>query len=193
MKSGLLIILSGPSGVGKGTIRKLLMETHEELKIKYSISMTTRSPRNQEVDGVDYFFVSEEEFQKNLEADNFLENAAFVGHRYGTPKDKVEQMLEQGNNVLLEIEVNGAMQVLERWEGKNILSIFLTSPDLDSLRYRIENRKTESPEIIAERLAKAKKELCLTNRYDYTVMNDDKDRATEEVAQIIRNKLARVQ
>ena len=80
MKSGLLIILSGPSGVGKGTIRKLLMETHEELKIKYSISMTTRSPRNQEVDGVDYFFVSEEEFQKNLEADNFLENAAFVGH-----------------------------------------------------------------------------------------------------------------
>jgi len=113
MKKGLLIILSGPSGVGKGTVRKRIMK-NEKLNLVYSISMTTRVPRNMEQDGQDYYFVSQEEFQKNIDNNNFLEWAEFVGNRYGTPKNKVEELRSQGKNVFLEIEINGAEQVLDK-------------------------------------------------------------------------------
>ena len=105
MQKGLLIIISGPSGVGKGTVRRRIMED-DSLNLSYSVSMTTRAPRNKEVDGVDYFFVSNEEFDRNLKNDNFLEWANFVGNRYGTPKDYVEKLREEGKNVILEIEMS---------------------------------------------------------------------------------------
>lgn len=189
MKKGLLIILSGPSGVGKGTVRKKLIEMHPEFDIQYSISMTTRKPRNAEVHGVDYFFVTNEEFDKNLANDNFLEHAAFVGNRYGTPKDYVEKLLNEGHIVLLEIEINGAKQVLKKVENTdNHVSIFLTT-DLESLRERITNRKTESAEVINERLEKAKKEFGESSIYDHVVENRDVEIAAEDIAKIILNKL----
>lgn len=189
MKKGLLIILSGPSGVGKGTVRKKLMELYPDFDIQYSISMTTRQPRNQEVHGVDYFFVTNEEFDHNLEIDNFLEHASFVGNRYGTPRDYVEKLLKENKIVLLEIEINGAKQVLEKVKGTdNYVSIFLTT-DLESLRQRITNRKTETEDIINERLEKAKKEFGESKIYDFVVENRDVEQAAEDIATIIKNKL----
>ena len=121
MKKGLLIILSGPSGVGKNCVRQEIIKSNR-LSLTYSISMTTRERRNKEVDGVDYYFVSDEEFQKNIDAGNFLEWAEFVGHRYGTPKDKVESLRNQGKNVFLEIEINGARQVMESVKDDRMIS-----------------------------------------------------------------------
>jgi guanylate kinase len=132
MKKGLLIILSGPSGVGKGTIRKRIMK-NDKLNLVYSISMTTRAPRNMEQDGQDYYFVSQEEFQKNIDSNNFLEWAEFVGNRYGTPKDKVEELRAQGKNVFLEIEINGAEQVIGKVKDKGVISFFLMPPSLKAL------------------------------------------------------------
>ena len=129
MQKGLLIIISGPSGVGKGTVRRRIMED-DSLNLSYSVSMTTRAPRNKEVDGVDYFFVSNEEFDRNLQNDNFLEWANFVGNRYGTPKDYVEKLREEGKNVILEIEIEGAQQVLSKCQGNDIISIFLMPPSI---------------------------------------------------------------
>lgn len=189
MEKGLLIILSGPSGVGKGTVRKKLMEMYPEFDIQYSISMTTRKPRNQEVNGVDYFFVTNEEFDNNLARDNFLEHASFVGNRYGTPKDYVENLLNKNKIVLLEIEINGAKQVLEKVKDTdNHVSIFLTT-DLETLRERITNRKTESEAIINERLEKAKKEFGESSIYDYVVKNVLVEQAAEDIANIIKSKI----
>lgn len=191
MKKGLLIILSGPSGVGKGTLRNSIMRD-ESLNLVYSISMTTREKRNKEEDGVDYYFVSDAEFQKNIDSGNFLEWAEFVGHRYGTPRDKVESLRSQGYNVFLEIEINGAKQVMEHVREANddrALTIFLMPPSLDALEERIRRRKTESDDIIKERLEKGKKEMTMTEDYDYVVLNDKIDRASNEIISIIKNKM----
>lgn len=191
MKKGLLIILSGPSGVGKGTLRNSIMRD-ESLNLVYSISMTTREKRNKEEDGVDYYFVSDAEFQKNIDSGNFLEWAEFVGHRYGTPRDKVESLRSQGYNVFLEIEINGAKQVMEHVREANddrALTIFLMPPSLDALEERIRRRKTESDDIIKERLEKGKKEMTMTEDYDYVVLNDKIDRASNEIIAIIKNKM----
>lgn len=191
MKKGLLIILSGPSGVGKGTLRNSIMRD-ESLNLVYSISMTTREKRNKEEDGVDYYFVSDAEFQKNIDSGNFLEWAEFVGHRYGTPRDKVESLRNQGYNVFLEIEINGAKQVMEHVREANddrALTIFLMPPSLDALEERIRRRKTESDDIIKERLEKGKKEMTMTEDYDYVVLNDKIDRASNEIIAIIKNKM----
>ena len=120
MKKGLLIILSGPSGVGKGTVRKYIMKRNA-LDLTFSISMTTRAPRATETNGVEYYFVSKEEFQKNIDEDNFLEWAEFVGNRYGTPKSYVEELRNQGKNVILEIEITGAEQVLKKVKDDRVL------------------------------------------------------------------------
>lgn len=191
MKKGLLIILSGPSGVGKGTLRNSIMRD-ESLNLVYSISMTTREKRNKEEDGVDYYFVSDAEFQKNIDSGNFLEWAEFVGHRYGTPRDKVESLRSQGYNVFLEIEINGAKQVMEHVREAHddrALTIFLMPPSLDALEERIRRRKTESDDIIKERLEKGKKEMTMTEDYDYVVLNDKIDRASNEIIAIIKNKM----
>lgn len=187
-KKGLLIILSGPSGVGKETVRNRLMKI-KKFELTYSISMTTRRPRNQEVDGVNYYFVSEEEFKNNIARDNFLEYAKFVGNYYGTPKDKVEDLRNAGHNVLLEIEINGAKQVMSNIKDDAMISFFLMPPSLEALEARIRKRKTESDEIIAERLQKGKEEMAMTEDYDYVILNDKVNRAAEEIADLISRKL----
>lgn len=188
MNRGLLIIISGPSGVGKGTIRRKVMED-QSLNLAYSISMTTRKPRNMEKEGIDYFFVSDEEFDRNVAEGNMLEWARFVGNRYGTPQDYVEKLRQEGKNVILEIEVEGAKQVLKKCQGSDVFSIFLLPPSMEALESRIRNRKSESEEIIQERLEKAKREIGLKYHYHYIVLNDDVDRASEEIKSIIRSKL----
>ena len=145
MKKGLLIILSGPSGVGKGAVRRVLMENND-MDLAYSISMTTRAPRPLETDGVDYFFVDDETFERNIAEGNLLEHASFVGNKYGTPKDYVEKLRNEGKNVLLEIEVQGAMQVLDKMKGDDIISIFLIPPSMADLEKRIRKRRTEPEE-----------------------------------------------
>ena len=188
MKKGLLIIMSGPSGVGKGTIRRKVMED-SSLNLAYSVSMTTRAPRSREVNGSDYFFVSKEEFEKNLKAGNFLEHAEFVGNYYGTPKDYVEKLRQKGKNVLLEIEVEGAKQVLEKMRGNDVFSIFLIPPSYEDHEKRIRGRSSEAESIIQERLQKARREMGLKYNYHFIVLNDDVDRASDEIKNIIRSKI----
>ena len=182
MEKGCLIILSGPSGVGKGTVRKRLAEL-EGMNFYFSVSMTTRKPRNGEVDGKDYFFVSREEFQRNVEKGNFLEWAEFVGNCYGTPRDIAESYLNKGIDVLLEIETNGAKQVLAKCP--DAVSIFLVPPSLDALEARIRGRSTEDEQTIQRRLAKARGELELASMYRYVVTNDSIEHAAEEIRSII--------
>ncbi len=187
-KRGLLIIMSGPSGVGKGTVTKEVMKD-KSLNLFYSVSMTTRPQRPGEENGREYYFVSKEEFQRNIDNNNLLEWAEFVGNRYGTPKDKVEEMRDKGFNVYLEIEVNGTTQVLKQYSGNDIVSIFLIPPSLEELEKRIRGRSTESEEVIKERLEKARRELGLKFNYEYIVLNDEVERAAEEIKSIIRSKM----
>ena len=187
MKKGLLFILSGPSGVGKGTIRQKVME-NPALNLWYSVSLTTRKQRPGEVNGREYWFVSENEFQANLEKGNLLEHAAFVDHHYGTPKDKEEEMRSKGINVFLEIDVKGAKQVMEK--APEAISFFLLPPSFPELESRIRGRSTESEKVIEERLAKAKSEMALAKNYKYQVVNDSVERATAEIRDIIRHEVA---
>ena len=182
MKKGLLIILSGPSGVGKGTVRKYILE-HFDLSFYYSISMTTRAPRAGEENGKDYFFVTPEEFQRNIDEGNLLEWAEFVNNRYGTPKNIVESYRETGIDVLLEIETNGAKQVMAKCP--DALSIFIVPPSLDELEARIRGRNSETEASIQKRMAKAAEEMKLASNYSYVVANDDVARAASEIRDII--------
>ena len=184
MKRGLLIIMSGPSGVGKGTIREKLMED-KTLNLFYSVSMTTRSPRPGEVNGREYYFVSKEEFQKNINNGNLLEWAEFVGNRYGTPKDKVEKMRDEGKNVLLEIDVKGTSQVLSKLDRNDVISVFIAPPSLEELEARIRGRSTETDDVIKNRLAQAGRELAQKDQYRFVVINDDLDQAVEDFRKII--------
>lgn len=189
MKKGLLILLSGPSGVGKGTVRKQIFK-NTDLNLAYSISMTTRKPREGEVDGQDYFFVSEERFEEAIKNDELLEYARFVGNYYGTPKAYVEKLREEGKNVFLEIEVEGAKKVLEEYkEDKGVLSIFLLPPSLRELEKRIRGRRSEPEEIIQERLGKAKREMGLKKNYQFNVLNDNINRSSQEITRIIDLKI----
>ena len=185
---GLLIVLSGPSGVGKGTVRKALFEMPEQ-EFVYSVSMTTRAPRPGEVDGVDYYFVSKEEFERQIAAGNLLEYAEFVGNYYGTPKDKVEEQLNKGKEVILEIEVNGAFQVREKC--KDAVFIFLVPPTRRALYERLKSRGTECEERILARINKANKEFKLAHQYDYIVVNDEIYNAADRIMAIIRAEHAK--
>lgn len=191
MKKGILIILSGPSGVGKGTLRKRLIEMHPELNLQYSISMTTRKPREGEVDGKDYFFVSEEDFKNNIKSGNLIEYTKFVGNYYGTPRDYVEKLTNESKNVILEIDIEGAKKVMKTYNPQNLLSIFITARSIKVIEDRIRNRRTESEEQIKERLNKAKKEMHLSYIYDFVVINDDLDRAANEIAECINNRISK--
>lgn len=186
-KRGLLIIMSGPSGVGKGTIREELMK-NGDLNLFYSVSMTTRGMRPGEVNGREYYFVSREEFDDNIARDNLLEWAEFVGNRYGTPRDKVEKMRDEGKNVLLEIEVNGTAQVLEKVKG-DACSIFIVPPSLEELENRIRGRGTEQDDVVKSRLAEAKHELGYRDQYKHIVVNDDLLTAVDEVRKIIEREM----
>ena len=185
---GLLIVLSGPSGVGKGTVRKALFEMPEQ-EFVYSVSMTTRAPRPGEVDGVDYYFVSREEFERQIASGNLLEYAEFVGNYYGTPKDKVEEQLNKGKEVILEIEVNGAFQVREKC--KDAVFIFLVPPTRRALYDRLKSRGTECEERILARINKANKEFKLAHQYDYIVVNDEIYNAADRIMAIIRAEHAK--
>ena len=188
MKKGLLIILSGPSGVGKNCVRQEIMKSGK-LDLNYSISMTTRAKREKEVDGVDYYFVSKEEFQKNIDNGNFLEWASFVGNCYGTPKDKVEQLRNEGKHVFLEIEINGAKQVMSKVRDSRVISFFLMPPSLSALEKRIRKRQTETEEVIQERLQKGIKEMTMTDNYDHIIINDKVSRAAQEIIDLIKAKM----
>ena len=188
MKKGLLIILSGPSGVGKGTIRRYIMDNFD-LKLSYSISMTTRPRREKEVEGVDYYFVSNEEFDRNIAENNFLEWEEFVGNRYGTPRDKVEEQRKKGINVVLEIEVNGAAEVMSKVNDDRVISFFLMPPSITALENRIRRRKTESEEVIQARLQKGMSEMSKSDQYDHVILNDDVARASREIVDLIKAKL----
>ena len=179
---GLLIVLSGPSGVGKGTVRKAIFD-HPETNFKYSISMTTRDKREGEVDGVDYFFKSKEEFETLIEQDKFIEYAKYVGNYYVTPVDYVKDTIAEGHDVFLEIEVEGAKQVREKFP--DALFIFLAPPTLAQLEERLIGRGTDSKEVIDYRISEAKRELNMMNLYDYVVINDDVETARERVQCIV--------
>jgi len=187
---GLLVVISGPSGVGKGTVRRALfeMENHD---LVYSVSMTTRPPRPGEVDGVDYYFVSKETFEKRIKENKFLEWAEFVGHYYGTPLDKVEEQLDRGKEVVLEIEVAGALQVREQM--KDAVFIFLVPPGKEALYQRLMARGTEDESIVRKRMQKAEKEFTLAHKYDYIVVNDEVNNAADRIMAIIRAEHARTQ
>jgi len=179
---GLLIVLSGPSGVGKGTVRKELFK-QPNTNYEYSISITTRKPREGEVDGVDYFFRTREEFEKLIEEGKLLEYAEFVGNYYGTPLDYVNETLDAGRDVFLEIEVQGAAQIREKMP--EALFIFLAPPSLSELERRLIERGTESEEIIKKRIETAKEELEMMKLYDYVVENDEIQKACEKINAII--------
>ncbi len=179
---GMLFLLSGPSGVGKGTVRKALFRKNPH-ELLYSISATTRSPRRNEVNGRDYFFVSKAEFEKMINDGKMLEYAQYVDQYYGTPNTWIEQQRQQGNDVFMEIEVNGAMQV--RSKVPDAILIFLLPPDLMQLRNRLELRGTESDEVINQRLKTARQEILMMTNYDYAVVNDKVDKAVKKVQTII--------
>jgi guanylate kinase len=181
-EKGLLIVLSGPSGVGKGTVRKEIF-SHPDTSFEYSISMTTRSPRPGEVDGVDYFFKTREQFEELIEQDKLLEYAEFVGNYYGTPVDYVRETLDAGKDVFLEIEVKGARQVREKFPDG--LFIFLMPPSLSELKNRIVTRGTETEELINNRLFTAREEIEMMELYDYVVENDQVELACERVKAIV--------
>ena len=186
---GLLIVFSGPSGVGKGTVRQEVFSTPDH-KFEYSVSMTTRQKRPGEVDGVDYFFRTREEFEELIKNGQMLEYAEYVGNYYGTPLTYVNETLDKGIDVFLEIEVQGALQVKKKVPDG--VFIFLTPPDLDELKDRLVGRGTDSEEVIRQRIERAKEEIALMREYDYAVVNDEVPLAAERVKRIIEAEHFRV-
>lgn len=186
---GLLIVFSGPSGVGKGTVRQEIFSTPDH-QFEYSVSMTTRPKRPGEVDGVDYFFRTREEFEDLIKKGQMLEYAEYVGNYYGTPLTYVNETLDKGIDVFLEIEVQGALQVKKKVPDG--VFIFLTPPDLDELKDRLVGRGTDSEEVIHQRIERAKEEITLMREYDYAVVNDEVPLAAERVKRIIEVEHFRV-
>ncbi len=187
---GLLIVISGPSGVGKSSVRKALFDMPGQ-DLVYSISMTTRKPRNGEKEGVDYYFVTKETFEETIKNGEFLEWANFVGNYYGTPREKVEELLDEGMQVVLEIEVDGALQV--RRQMKDAVFIFLVPPSKEALINRLKSRGTECADELQERIDKAEKEYLLAYKYDYIVVNDEVNNAADRIMAIIRAEHARTE
>lgn len=180
-KRGLLITLSGPSGSGKGTIVRRLLEQRPDTVL--SVSATTRAPRPGEVDGVHYHFLDRAVFLRMIEEDAFLEYAEYNGNFYGTPKAPVEELLAQGKNVLLEIEVQGAEKVMD--SGVDLVSVFITIPSMEELERRLRGRQTETEDMILSRLAIAERELHRAFRYNYVVLNDEVEAAVARIVTIM--------
>ena len=181
MEKGVLLIISGPSGSGKGTIVERLVD---DLGYRVSISATTRNPRPNEENGVHYFFKTKEEFEKMIEAGELLEHACFCDNYYGTPKEYVESQLGEGNNIILEIEVQGALQVKKKYN--DAVLIFTMPPTIAELRRRLVNRGTEDMETIDKRIKRAEEELEYLPQYDYIVINDTVEQAVRDVDCIVR-------
>ena len=181
MAKGKTFIISGPSGVGKSTVLKTLFEGRDDLY--FSISATTREPREGEEDGVHYHFISVERFQELIEADAFLEYAEYVGNFYGTPKKFVDKAMDAGQDVILDIEVQGALQVCAK--RPETIRIFIAPPSWEELEHRLKSRGTDSEEKIQKRLVRAKAELQTANVYDYFVINDSVEKAVREINAIM--------
>ena len=189
MQKGLLILVSGASGTGKGTVCKKLLSEMPEMY--YSISATTRQPRDGETDGVEYFFISVEDFKKKIAEGKFLEYAEVYGNFYGTPLYKIEEHLTGGRNVLLEIDTQGALKVMEKIPDG--VFIFLLPPSLEELYNRIKNRGTESEETLQRRFNSAKNEIEVGKKYKYAVVNDSVDAAVEKIKSIITAETLKVE
>lgn len=183
MNQGKFIVISGPSGVGKGTICNRIIN---DLGAFFSVSMTTRGIRDGEIDGVNYYFVSKEEFERKISCSDLLEYNIYNGNYYGTPKDKVVDRLKMGVDVILEIDVNGARNIKKLF--KDALLIYIAPPSIEVLRDRLVGRGTESLEVIEKRLKIAEDELKQIDFYDYVVVNDNLDEAINRVKEIIGNK-----
>jgi guanylate kinase len=181
-----VLVITGPSGVGKGTLIEKLLERIPELEL--SVSATTREPRPGEEDGRDYHFLTDAEFERRVEAGDFLEHAAYSGHRYGTLREAVEGRLAEGRSVVLEIEVQGARQV--RAAMPEAVLIFIAPPDPDALRRRLEGRGTDSPEAIERRLRTAELELEAQVEFPHVIVNDDVQEAAAELEGLVREQLS---
>jgi guanylate kinase len=185
MNKGKLIIVSAPSGSGKSTIVKWLMEEHPELRLYFSVSCTSRPPRGTEQNGVEYFFLTPEEFRRRIEQDEFLEYEEVYENRfYGTLKAQVERQREQAQNVVFDVDVKGGINI-KRHYGHEALSLFIQPPSIDELRRRLESRATDTPEAIEERLAKAAYEMTFAPQFDRIVVNDNLDVAKAEMLQLV--------
>ena len=180
--TGMLLVVSGPSGVGKGTIVKRIMEN--DPSIVFSVSATTRAPREGEVNHRDYHFVTEAEYDELVAQDAFLEHAEVHGHRYGTLKSEVEKRIADGQNVLLDIDTQGALQVMEKAPGA--VSVFILPPSFQELERRLRGRQTETEADILRRLANARAEVKLLPRYTYALVNDDLDQACRTMEHIVK-------
>ena len=182
MPTGRLFVITGPSGVGKGTLIRRLRERIPGLEL--SVSATTRPPRPGEQDGVDYHFASNEEFDRMAREGRLLEHATYSGHKYGTPRSEVEPLLAEGRSVVLEIEVQGARQV--RRSMPEAIQVFIAPPSPEALRERLQGRGTDRPEEIERRLAVAEEELAARREFGHVVVNDELDRATDELVELVR-------
>ena len=181
-EKGLLLVLSGPSGVGKGTVKSAIVK-NKVFPFEYSVSMTTRKPRPGEINGKDYYFVTQERFKQAIKQNELLEYNQYVNNFYGTPMTPVEKMLDAGKDVLLEIDVNGAKKV--RKQMPDGVFIFLTPPDLHTLHTRLENRGTESEDVIMGRIKQARQEILVMQDYDYAVVNDTVANAVDHIKAIV--------
>ncbi len=184
MKKGKLVVYTGCSGVGKGTIMKELIKRNKNIKL--SVSCTTRPPREEDEEGVTYYFLTKEKFKEMVSEDGFLEYAEFCDNYYGTPEKPVNDLLEKGYDVFLEIEVDGGMQVMKK--RPDCLSIFITPPSMRELENRLRGRATEDEDTINKRMARAGEEMDFKKYYKYSVLNDDVDRAADEILSILKKE-----
>lgn len=188
---GALVIFSAPSGSGKSTIINWLMQSHPELRLAFSISCTSRSPRGTEQHGVEYFFLSPEEFRHRIANDEFLEYEEVYSDRfYGTLKEQVQRQLEAGQNVVFDVDVKGGCNI-KRFYGDKALSIFIQPPSVEALRKRLEGRATDAPEVINDRIARAEYELSFASQFDRVIVNDDLETAKSETLEAITAFLSR--
>lgn len=189
MSRGKLIIISAPSGTGKSTIISWLMKEHKELNLAYSISCTSRPPRGAEQDGVDYFFLTPEEFRQRIENDEFLEyEEVYTDRFYGTLKSQVNNQLEAGQNVVFDVDVKGGVNI-KKFYGDQALSLFIQPPSIAELRRRLEGRATDSPDVIDQRIARAEFELTFAEKFDKIVINDILDYAEADALAVIQEFL----
>ena len=189
MNTGKLIIFSAPSGSGKSTLVNYLMEQHPELQLAFSISCTSRAPRGKEKNGVEYFFLSPEEFKKKIANDEFLEYEEVYEDRfYGTLKSQVEVQSQAGQNVVFDVDVKGGVNIKKHY-GSRALSVFIQPPSVEELRNRLVDRATDAPEVIEQRLNKAEYELSFADKFDRIVINDDLEKAKVDVYNVIKQFL----